>query len=77
MNWKVDGKKADGKAGHLTIVGGPNHEDKVTEHVKGSHPDFTVEKVTALSGSLRATQAAAAEVEATTDAPSAKRHAKN
>jgi hypothetical protein len=66
MNWKVTGKrpsKRDANAtagGELTIVGGPDTEEELRELVKGSHPDFQIEKVTPLAPELKAPPATAA-----------------
>ncbi len=69
MNWQIEGKKKNGKAGKFPIVGGPDTEDAVRKLAGVTHPDFTVEKVTPLDGSLRATAAAAEAVDDTGKTP--------
>lgn len=59
MNWKIHGKRADGSAGSLTIIGKAT-EVAARESVEGTHPGFTIEKVVQLDGALKPIHTAAA-----------------
>lgn len=40
--WKVEIKRPDGTAGELHVVGAPETEEAVREHVRAVYPELTI-----------------------------------